>query len=77
VGLLDLYRVRKPEDDRPVEGGDEDVEEEPKPEPLPRITMSELWPPSPRVKMLYIGLAFFLINMLLICIWAYVLFVRP
>ena len=72
MGLLDLYRVRKPEEDRPVEG--DGNEEEEVQEPLPRITMSELWPPSPRVKLLYIGLGFFLLNGLLICIWAYVMF---
>lgn len=75
MGLLDLYRVPKPEKDRPVDGED-DEEEEPKPEPLPRITVSELWPPSPRVKLLYVGLFFFLLNGLLICIWGYVLFAR-
>ncbi len=39
-----------------------------------RIGLSELWPPSPRVKILYIGLAFFLFNGLLICIWAFALY---
>jgi hypothetical protein len=75
VGLLDLYRSPKPDKDRPVDGEAEE-EVEPEPEPLPRITTSELWPPSPRVKMLYIGLIFFLVNMLLICVWGYVLFVN-
>ena len=64
MGLLDLYRT--PKSAKPVE-------EEEKPEPLTRITISELWPPTPRVKMLYIGVGFFLFNMLLICIWGYVL----
>lgn len=70
MGLLDLYRVRKPQEDSSV--GDETAEEEPAPEPLPRISVSELWPPSPRVKLLYIGIGFFLLNSLLLCIWAYV-----
>lgn len=68
MGLLDLYRSPKPPRDSEVT-----AEEEEKPEPLPRISMSELWPPSQRVKLLYIGLGFFLFNMLLICIWAVVL----
>lgn len=66
--LLDLYRRPKREEPEP----EEQVEEE-KPEPLPRITMSELWPPSPRVKLLYIGLGFFLINMTLLCIWGIIM----
>jgi hypothetical protein len=67
VGVLDLYRTKKPENAEPVEG------EEPEEvlEPLPKISMAELWPPSPRVKMLYIGLGFFLFNLLLVCIWAW------
>lgn len=68
MGLLDLYRRPKPEPKQPEEEADDE-----KPEPLPRITMSELWPPSPRVKMLYIGVGFFLFNMTLLCIWAVVL----
>lgn len=68
MGLLDLYRTRKPEEpEQEVEGAEEE-----KPEPLPRISMSELWPPSPRVKLLYIGIGFFLFNLVLICIWGYV-----
>jgi hypothetical protein len=73
VGFLDLYRSPKPPKDLAVDGETDEPEEE-KPEPLPRITMSELWPPSQRVKLMYIGLGFFLLNGLLICIWAYVLF---
>jgi hypothetical protein len=64
--LLDLYRSHKRDKD-----ADGDVPEE-KPEPLPRVSITELWPPSPRVKMLYIGLGFFLFNLLLLCIWAVV-----
>ena len=67
MGFLDLYRTRKPKDDQPVEG----VEPEEELEPLPKIAFSELWPPSPRVKMLYIGVGFFLFNIALICIWAW------
>ena len=67
MGLLDLYRSPKPPRDREI------TEEEEKPEPLPKISMSELWPPTPRVKLLYIGVGFFLFNLLLICIWAVVL----
>jgi hypothetical protein len=72
VGFLDLYRSPKPEKHLPVDGVSDEPEEE-KREPLPRITMSELWPPSQRVKLLYIGLAFVLLNGLLICIWASIL----
>ena len=61
--LLDLYRSPKRE---------QGTEEE-KPEPLPRISMSELWPPSPRVKLLYIAIGFFLFNLLLICIGALII----
>jgi hypothetical protein len=68
MGLLDLYRIRKPERDR----SHGDVDEE-KPEPLPRIGLNELWPPSPRVKLLYIGVGFFLFNLTLICIWGIIL----
>lgn len=35
--------------------------------------MDELWPPSPRVKLLYIGVGFFLFNLSLICIWGIIL----
>lgn len=68
MGLLDFYRSPKPEKHRDVDDDGEDA-----PEPLPRISVSELWPPSPRVKILYIGLGFFLFNLLLLCIWAVVL----
>lgn len=61
--LVDLYRSPKRDDDA-------DGDEEEKLEPLPRVSMAELWPPSPRVKLLYIGLGFFLFNLLLLCIWA-------
>lgn len=64
--LLDLYRSPKREETP----GDEEPEEEL--EPLPRVSISELWPPSPRVKLLYIGIGFFLFNLLLLCIWAVV-----
>jgi hypothetical protein len=67
VGFLDLYRTRKPKGTDPVDG--EEPEEEL--EPLPKIAFTELWPPSPRVKMLYIGLGLFLFNLLLVCIWAW------
>lgn len=68
MGFLDLYRTPKPERDS------EDVApEEEKPEPLPKISKEELWPPSPRVRILYIGIGFFLFNMILLCIWAYAL----
>lgn len=68
MGLLDLYRVRKPE------GDDQKLDEEPeeKLEPLPKLSWSEFWPPSPRVKILYIGMAFGLLNAILLCIWAFV-----
>lgn len=69
MGLLDLYRTKKPKGTEPVEG--EDPEE--MLEPLPKISLTELWPPSPRVKMLYIGLGFALLNGCLLCIWAWAL----
>ena len=53
--------------------GDGEEKREETPEPLPRLSVSELWPPSPRVKLLYIGAGFFLFNLLLLCIWGYVL----
>jgi hypothetical protein len=46
------------------------------PEGPGKITFSELWPPSPRVKLLYIGLAFALLNGLLLCAWAVALYVN-
>lgn len=67
MGFLDLYRTRKPESTEPVEG--EEPEEEL--EPLPKISFTELWPPSPRVKLLYIGIGFFLFNAVLLCVWAW------
>jgi len=39
-----------------------------------KIGLSEFWPPSPRIKILYIGLAFMLLNGLLLCIWAFALY---
>ena len=66
MGLLDLYRTPKPERDL-----DDLAEPEETPEPLPKIAKEELWPPSPRVKILYIGIGFFLFNMVLLCIWGY------
>ena len=67
MGLLDLYRSPKREKAEEPEQQEEELE------PLPRISVSELWPPSPRVKLLYIGVGFFLFNLMLLCIWAYVL----
>ena len=72
MGLLDIYGLRRTKKDHQVE---EEPEEEL--EPLPKISMSELWPPSPRVKLLYIGLGFGLFNFVLLAIWVYVMvFVR-
>lgn len=72
MGLLDIYGLRRTKKDQQVE---EEPEEEL--EPLPKISMSELWPPSPRVKLLYIGLGFGLFNFVLLAIWVYVMvFVR-
>lgn len=58
MGFFDLYRRPKPE------STDDEVEE--KLEPLPRISMSELWPPTPRVKILYFGIFMVVINIILI-----------
>ena len=69
MGFLDLYRSPKPE-----KTDEDDVEE--KLEPLPRITMSELWPPSPRVKILYFGLGILLFNLMLVCIWGVIITTR-
>lgn len=69
MGLLDIYGLRRTPKDQQV---DENNEEE-KPEPLPKISMSELWPPSPRVKLLYIGIGFGLFNFILLAIWVYVM----
>ena len=72
MGLLDIYGLRRTKNDQQVE-----EEPEEKLEPLPKISMSELWPPSPRVKLLYIGLGFGLFNFVLLAIWVYVMvFVR-
>lgn len=68
MGLLDIYGLRRTPKDQQVE--DEPEEEL---EPLPKISMSELWPPSPRVRLLYIGLGFGLINVILLAIWVYVM----
>lgn len=68
MGLLDIYGLRRTPKDQQVE---EEPEEEL--EPLPKISMSELWPPSPRVRLLYIGLGFGLINVILLAIWVYVM----
>lgn len=67
MGLLDIYGLRRNKKDEQVE------EPEEKLEPLPKISMSELWPPSPRVKLLYIGLGFGLFNFVLLAIWVYVM----
>ena len=69
MGLLDIYGLRRTPKDQQVK---EDEEEE-KLEPLPKISMSELWPPSPRVRLLYIGLGFGLFNFILLGIWVYVM----
>lgn len=68
MGLLDIYGLRRTKKDQQVE--EEPGEEL---EPLPKISMSELWPPSPRVKLLYIGLGFGLFNFILLAIWVYVM----
>lgn len=72
MGFLDLYRIRKPEKDDP------ELAEEPEEElePLPKLSLSEFWPPSPRVKLLYIGGAFAVFNAILLCIWAVVFYMR-
>lgn len=68
MGLLDIYGLRRTPKDQQV-----DESEEEKLEPLPKISMSELWPPSPRVRLLYIGLGFGLFNFILLAIWVYVM----
>lgn len=73
MGLLNIYGLRRTPKDQQVDDPEEDKEE--KLEPLPKISMSELWPPSPRVKMLYIGLGFALFNILLLAIWVFVMVV--
>lgn len=68
MGLLDIYGLRR------AKKSDQSIEEEAeKLEPLPKISRDELWPPSPRVKLLYIGLGFGLFNVLLLAIWVYVM----
>ena len=70
MGLLDLYGIRRNKKDK-----QEIVEPEEKLEPLPKISMSELWPPSPRARLLYIGLGFGLLNFVLLAIWVYAMVV--
>lgn len=70
MGLLDIYGLRRNRKDKQV---DEHTEKEAKLEPLPKISVSELWPPSPRVKLLYIGLGFVVFNFILLLIWVYVM----
>jgi hypothetical protein len=70
VGILDLYRSPKPQSDSTSIGTDADEAEEP--EPLPPLSLSEFWPISPRVKLLLIGLGFFLLNLILLGVFAYV-----
>lgn len=69
MGLLDIYGLRRTKKDQQVE----EEEPEEKLEPLPKLSMSELWPPSPRVKLLYIGFGFALFNFILLAIWVYVM----
>lgn len=72
MGLLDIYGLRRTKKDQQLEGKPEEELE-----PLPKLSMSELWPPSPRVKVLYVGLGFALLNLILLAIWVYVMvFVR-
>ena len=69
MGLLDIYGLRRTPKNQQVD----EPEDEEQLEPLPKISMSELWPPSPRVKLLYIGLGFGLFNFILLAIWVYVM----
>ncbi len=71
MGLLDIYGLRRTPKNQEVDESEEAEEE--KLEPLPKIGMDELWPPSPRVKLLYIGLGFGLFNFILLAIWVYVM----
>ncbi len=66
------------DDTYPAQADDHDIAltEETEPEGPGKITFSELWPPSPRIKILYIGLAFVLLNGLLLCAWAVALYVN-
>ena len=73
MGFFDLYRSRKPEGAEPEVEGAEQAEQL---DPLPKLTLSEFWPPSPRVKPLLIGMGFFMLNFLLLCIWAWALYVN-
>ena len=68
MGLHDIYGLRRTKTDQ-------QIAKEPEEElgPLPKISMSELWPPSPRVKLLYIGLGFALLNVILLAIWVFVM----
>ena len=68
MGLLDIYGLRRTKKDQKIA---EEPEEEL--EPLPKLSMSELWPPSPRVRLLYIGLGFALLNVILLAIWVFVM----
>lgn len=73
MGFFDRYRYRKFEGVEPdVDAGEKDEELE----PLPNLTLAEFWPPSPRVKLLLIGLGFFLFNMLLLCILAWAFYIN-
>lgn len=68
MGLLDIYGLRRnKKTDQKVDDKKEKLE------PLPKISMSELWPPSPRVRLLYIGLGFGVLNLVLLLIWVYVM----
>jgi hypothetical protein len=73
VGFFDLYRSRMPQGSEPEVDG---AEQENELEPLSKLTLSEFWPPSPRVKPLLIGMGFFMLNFLLLCIWAWALYVN-
>lgn len=73
MGFFDLYRYGKRQDSESEVDG---AESEKELEPLPKLTLSEFWPPSPRVKPLLIGMGFFMLNFLLLCIWAWALYVN-
>jgi hypothetical protein len=59
-----------------ADGDPEELTEASEPEGPGKITLSELWPPSPRVRILFIGLGFALFNGLLLCVWAVVLYMN-